>query len=275
MAELVLTLPELPSTELDAKVHQELVLLYNAIRKLQSSLNYDVGLVGEPTEYWPQLQAVDGVSEARSRLYLKCSEPISYGQAVNVWLNGSELQARLARADDVARLCSCFCHTPGSHAVGDIAEFFLPPCLIESVGGMSPGSYYWLSTVPGEIINVPITAPGIVQQLLGQALSPTALWFTPSFGGAASTTIIVRDERVTGTVTVTVPPASMAHTETVSAPGVVPTMTVFGQPAQHSGGGSTFAIQSAVYTAGTDQITIDLVFSVASSGPINFNFTAV
>lgn len=191
MAELVLTLPELPGSELDSKTYGEFVQVYNALRKLQSGINYDIGLVGEPPAHWPQLQPVDGVSEARSRLYLVCAETITYGQAVNVFLNGSQLQARLATAADVEKLCSCFCHTPGTHTAGDIAEFYLPPCLVESIGGLVTGSYYWLSTVPGSIINAPPTADGIVQQLLGQALAPAAFWFTPSFGGAASTTITI------------------------------------------------------------------------------------
>ena len=190
MAELLLNIPELPPSNLPPEVYPAMLEVHNALRKLQSAINYEVGLTGEAPQYWPQLEPTEGVSEARSRLYLRCSEPISYGNAVNVFLNGTELQARLAVASDSAKLVSAFCHSQGSFNTGDVAEFFLPPCLIESVGGLSPGSWYWLSVIPGVLTPIQPTGTGISVQLIGQALGSNKLWYSPSQGGAKTTTII-------------------------------------------------------------------------------------
>lgn len=190
MAEVLINLPELPPSSLPADTYPAVLELHNAIRKLQSVLNYEVGLVGEPSQYWPQLQPTEGVSEARSRLYLRCSETISYGQAVNVFLNGSELQARLAVATDPLKLVSAFCHAQGTFPAGEFAEFWLPPCLIEAVGGLTTGSWYWLSIVPGVLTPLKPTGTGVEVQLIGQALGSNQLWFIPSQGGGGGTTVI-------------------------------------------------------------------------------------
>jgi hypothetical protein len=190
VAEVRLDLPELPPQGLPQETYAAVLSIHNAIRKLQSTLNYEVGLTGEAPQYWSQLTPTEGVSDARSRLYLRCAETISYGQAVNVFLNGSELQARLAVASDPLKLVSAFCHSEGSFDAGEVAEFFLPPCLIESVGGLTPGSWYWLSVVPGILTPIEPTGAGVEVQLIGQALETNKLWYMPSQGGGGGTTII-------------------------------------------------------------------------------------
>lgn len=178
MAEIIISLPELPPSDLPKEVYPAMQDVYSAIRKLQYALNYDLGLVGETSQYWPQLTPPKGVTEMRSRVYCKCAEAINYGQAVNLFLSGGELQARLAVATDTEKFVSAFCHAPGSYAAGAYSEFWLPPSLIESVGGLTIGSRYWLSVVPGVLSPIAPSGAGVYAQYVGQALATTKLWFT-------------------------------------------------------------------------------------------------
>lgn len=178
MAEIILSLPELPPSDVPKEVYPALQDLYSAVRKLQTALNYDIGLVGENAQYWPQLTPPNGVTEIRSRVYCRCKETINYGQAVNLFNDGGELKARLAVATDSAKFVSAFCHAPGSYAAGAYSEFWLAPSLIESVGGLTIGDRYWLSVVPGVLTPIAPSGAGVYAQYIGQALATTKLWFT-------------------------------------------------------------------------------------------------
>lgn len=184
MTKINIALPELPSGSLEDKLYNEFVIVYNAIRKMESALNYDLGLAGETSDLWSDLEPADGVSTRKDRVYAKCSETINYGQMVSFHNVSGELRARLAKNTSAPFRAWAVCETEGAHTAGEIAEFALGNCKVNSIGGMSPGQEYFLSSTPGAIVNVPdpLTETNI-QQSIGVALSATDMWFCPSAAG--------------------------------------------------------------------------------------------
>ena len=115
------------------------------------------------------------------RLYVKASEPIVFGGIINLWNNAGLLEVRNANATNNTRVADGFCSAPLGLSTGEIGEVTVG-CGIARIGGLVVGQRYWLSTTNGVIANIPSTAAGNVEQLLGIGIDATHFFYSaPSF----------------------------------------------------------------------------------------------
>lgn len=188
---LELQLPELPGNAHQETIYNEFVGVFNAIRRLQSAINDDLGLASASDSLIPSLPVTQGVSARKDRAYLETTEAVNYGQVVNIFPSGGVAKVRLARNTSEEYRCWGICNTQGSHLAGSKIEVAIGMCLVQSVGGLTPGQEYWLSSVGGIITNIPdpLTETNI-RQSIGVALTATELWFFPQAPGKLVSIII-------------------------------------------------------------------------------------
>ena len=179
-----LGIPELPGTGHKEDIYNEFVNVFNALRRLQSAINTDLGLAAISNDVLNTLQVTDGVSLRKDRAYVQVTETVNYGQVLNFYTVAGQIRARLAKSTAPEYRAWAICNTEGTHASGTIVEAALGNCLVESIGGLTPGTEYFLSSVGGILTNVPdpLTETNI-QQSVGIALDAVAFWFAPSAPG--------------------------------------------------------------------------------------------
>ena len=154
--------------------------IYNAIQALQRGINQYAGVIAWPQKDWPQLTPADTVlAQNSNRLYLAATEDIGFGQLVQPWNDSGVVKARLANATNNLKPCFAICNTVGGVATGEYGEFLILQGLSLGIGGLIPGSRYFLSTVPGAVTNVAPVAAGNIEQLVGLALSANLFYFNP------------------------------------------------------------------------------------------------
>lgn len=188
---LELGIPELPGTGHKEDIYNEFVNVFNALRRVQSTINNDLGLGAATDATISSLQVTDGVSARKDRAYVQLSEAANYGQVLNLHSVSGAVRARLAKNTSPEYRCWGICNTVGTHSSGAIVEVALGNCLVDSVGGLTPGYEYFLSSTGGILTNVPdpLTETNI-QQSIGMALTASALWFAPSAPGKLVSIII-------------------------------------------------------------------------------------
>jgi hypothetical protein len=174
-------LPQLPQNT-DPKLEPDLRDLYSALR----NLSYLVG------QYGGFEVAEDGLQKAsqvrytagayKRRLYCEALEVIPYGAGVNLIDTAGTITARFANATTNTRPCYGINNTPGTCAIGDIIEVALPGCYVTSIGGLVPGTRYFLSTVDGTFSNAAPAAVGNARQAVGFAFDANTFYFFPDIG---------------------------------------------------------------------------------------------
>jgi hypothetical protein len=83
---------------------------------------------------------------------------------------------------------------------------------------------------------------------------------------------------LTGAATITVPPGSYDHTQTIAAPGVTPSSIVFvalgAFPDSDENDPSLLDVAAISGAPGTDQITVTIAFSTPTEGVVRLNWSA-
>lgn len=172
-------LPQLPLNT-DPKIEPDLRDLYNAIRNL-SRLVGQYGLFETPSEaYRTSEQAAFTSGVAKQRVYAIADEAVPYGAALHLFDTAGVLHARFANATDDTRPCTGLCNTVGTAAVGETVEAVLPGNSVTSIGGLTPGLRYFLSTTDGVITTAAPGFPGNLREVLGFALSDDVFFFFPN-----------------------------------------------------------------------------------------------
>lgn len=110
-----------------------------------------------------------------------CSEVLASGDFVNLWLDGAATKARKADGTTAGKEADGFVLAVSAN-IGD-------PCTVyfnginNALAGMTLGAKQYLAkTVPGGIVETPLSAAGNVVQLLGKAISATEMYFSFSEG---------------------------------------------------------------------------------------------
>lgn len=111
-----------------------------------------------------------------NRIYLEASEVIAYGDIISLTNVAGALRCRLANANDNTRPADGFCSFSSGMAIGEVGECILAHGILPA-SGLTVAQRYYLSTTDGIISNVPAIAAGNIEQYLGVAISPTALYF--------------------------------------------------------------------------------------------------
>lgn len=171
---IVLGLPSLPSDGLPPAVYNEATLLYRAINNLAQGISLYAGV--DPIEQadWSQYPPSATILSANlTRIYPIAGAAISVGQIVNLYSNAGVLNARLANASGAGTMAHGIANT--SAAIGQRLEMQWLRCYNFSIGGMTIGTLYWLSTVAGAIQNVAPAAAGTIAQPIGVAVAASEL----------------------------------------------------------------------------------------------------
>jgi hypothetical protein len=139
------------------EIYAAISRLMNAVRIIQSSLDRYIQPV------------VVGV----------CGEDINAGAMVNFYNNADALTVQNAYAVDHTKPCHAF--ALGSFSAGQEGQFQTCGCN-EFLGALDPGTVYYLTdgATPGNITATKPTVAGHLAQVVGVAISPTKLLFTPS-----------------------------------------------------------------------------------------------
>ena len=186
-----LPLPELPGSGHKEEIYNEFVGVYNSLRRIQYVMNTQLGLAAPSTEVLPQMSISDGLSVRRDRLYVEMTEASSYGLLVSVFPSAGVAKGRLAKNTGEAYRCWGVINTPGTHGIGKIVEVALGNCWTNAIGGLLPGTEYFLSSTPGYLTNAPdpLTETNI-RQSIGLALTSSEMWFAPQAPGKLVSIII-------------------------------------------------------------------------------------
>lgn len=151
--------------------------IHNAIFQLQQAFVTYCGIAQQDHNFWQSFKAADTViPQNLNRCYIQFSEAIVAGGMINVVDVAGTKQARNANAANNTKMAHGY-STEGV-AAGDFGEVILGHGLCTSVGGLTVGARYYLSTVNGLITAIAPVAAGNIEQLVGIAMSATELFVT-------------------------------------------------------------------------------------------------
>jgi hypothetical protein len=169
---IVTNLPRHPPDDLPANLYYPLVTIHNALFNLAKATGELTGIDAFPADLWSTATPDKTILMGnQTRMYPVADVAIAAGQAVNLYSSSGQLRARLADASNSTTLANGVSTTAAS--AGSQVEINWMRGFISSIGGLTPGSSYWLSTTPGAIQDFP--PPGATQQFLGLATSSQGL----------------------------------------------------------------------------------------------------
>ena len=152
--------------------------VYASIQQIIFSLVNNCGIGPRNSDQWTSLvnSSITLLSGNLNRFYTEATEDIAYGAAVNLWNSAGQLRAQNANASDNTRPCRAFCTSPDGVLTGAAGEFQLNTGVVQ-IGGLTPGTSYFLSTVDGLIDASPAVAASNIEQYVGFAIDDTHLSF--------------------------------------------------------------------------------------------------
>ena len=164
-----LGLPVLPSEHLPAEMYGQLLTVYTAIQNLARGVSQYSGIDAPAIELQSQLRPADTILTGNlSRLYVPATVAINRGQTVNLFNNAGVLSARLAVATSAATMLHGVANT--TVIAGATLELNLFAGLLDSIGGLTLGAPYYLSTVSGAVQAARPSGAGEIIQAAGLAL---------------------------------------------------------------------------------------------------------
>lgn len=171
---IVTGLPNLPSDQLPKELWDDFKILYNAINNLAQGISVYAGVDGvDPTEWADSPPSATILSGNLTRMYPIASVAITAGQIVNLFDDAGTMKARLANANSATTMAHGIANT--SAAAGARFEMQWLRSFVVSIGGMIPGTLYWLSTTGGAIQNTSPVAVGTIRQPIGVAWAAAEL----------------------------------------------------------------------------------------------------
>jgi hypothetical protein len=171
--------------EIDQKkypdIYGDLLRLRLALNSLSGSLDSYTGALSEDPAYWSTaatLPATYARLQNITRLYVLCTETMVQGEIANFYDSAGVLNARKANSTTNAKPAHGYLLT-SSVAPADYGEFILMG-VNPYLSGLTPGLQYFQDTTAGGITTTAPVAIGNIEQVVGWAISTTALWFIPS-----------------------------------------------------------------------------------------------
>ncbi len=169
-----LGLEDLPSDTVPQNLFDDFLKLHRGIKNLLSGVSRYAGIDAQPSEVWDTLSYADTLLMANhTRMYPVADVTIVAGQAINLYNSAGNLRARLAVATSAATMAHGIAMS--SAVAGQQFEMYWLRGLVNTIGGMTAGTLYWLSTVAGAIQNVQPTAAGNIGQPIGVAVGSTLI----------------------------------------------------------------------------------------------------
>jgi hypothetical protein len=170
-----LGLPALPDDNVPPDLYDNFYQLHRAIQNLLRGVSQYCGIDSPSSDIWGSLTYPDTLLEGNlTKMYPIAGATIARGQAVNLYSNAGVLNARPAQANSLTTMAHGVANSAAS--AGSRIEMYWLRGLIDSIGGMTIGTLYYLSpTVPGVLQSAkPVTAGQIVQPI-GLALGSSTL----------------------------------------------------------------------------------------------------
>lgn len=169
-SKIITGLPNLPSDQLPPELWDDHKVIYNAINNLAIGISVYAGVDGVDPSEWADSPPSDTILTANlTRMYPIASVAITAGQIVNLFDNAGSMDARLADSTTAATMAHGIANTAA--LAGARFEMQWLRSFVTSIGGMVPGTLYWLSTTPGAVQNLPPVAVGTIQQPIGLAIA--------------------------------------------------------------------------------------------------------
>lgn len=173
-------LPNLPDENIDKKLWSEFLTVYRAIQNLLAGVSEFGGI--DP----PDSLEISGMDPTKYllgtniyRWYPTADEPITRGQVVRATNVSGANRVALAGASAGLTWGPAIGVANESRATGQRIEILLGG-VTDAIGGMTPGTLYYLSTTFGAIQNLRPVNPGEGIQPIGWAATSTQLILSPS-----------------------------------------------------------------------------------------------
>lgn len=168
-----LGLPALPEDNIPPNLYDNFMVLHRAVQNLARGVSRYCGVDAPSPDIWDQITFSETMLSGNlTRMYVPAGATIARGQVVNLYDGGGFLAARLASASSAATLAHGIANS--NAATGQTLEMNWLRGLLNSVGGMTTGTLYWLSPTAGSIQNVPPAGPNR-QQPIGVAFGTNQL----------------------------------------------------------------------------------------------------
>lgn len=173
-SKIILGLPNLPNDELPRSLYDDFKIIYNALNNLLAGVSAYAGIDPFPENEWSQSGPNRTILTGNlTRLYVPAAVPLVAGQIVNLYDNAGVFSARLASAAAASTMAHGI--VTDSVGAGAIAPIQWLRSYVNSIGGMTTGTLYWLSPTPGAVQNLAPVAVGTIAQPIGLAFSPTEM----------------------------------------------------------------------------------------------------
>lgn len=165
-----LGLPVLPSDDVPPELYGTFMTVYQAIQNLLRGVSQYCGVDAPVPEIQSQVTYQDTLLSGNlTRMYPIASVAISRGQAVNLFNNAGVLNARLAQATSASTMMHGVANT--TVTAGQRVEINFLRGTLDSIGGLTLGTLYYLSTVAGAVQSGRPAAAGNIIQPAGLALA--------------------------------------------------------------------------------------------------------
>jgi len=170
-----LGLPPLPAEDIPPELYDNFFELHRAVQNLLRGVSQYSGIDAPSQETWSSLVYSDTLLESNlTRMYVPAGAVIARGQVVNLYNNAGALNVRLAQANSIATMGHGVANSAG--AIGETIEVYWARGLLDSIGGLTVGTVYYLSpSVAGAVQNTKPVTVGQIVQPIGLALSAATM----------------------------------------------------------------------------------------------------
>lgn len=166
---IVLGLEDLPSDTVPPQVYDDFLKLHRAVKNLADGVSRYAGVDAPTPDTWPYLLYQDTIlTQNHTRIYPVADVNITAGQLVNLYNNAGVLRARLASANSASTMAHGIAMQ--SVTAGNQFEMYWLRGLVNTIGGMTVGTLYWLSPTSGAVQNIAPNVAGTIQQAIGVAV---------------------------------------------------------------------------------------------------------
>jgi len=173
-SKIILGLPNLPPDTLPPWAFSALLPIHTAIKNLADLVSQYTGIDAPDSSEWAATPASATILTGNAtRLYPVADVAINPGQLVNLFNSGGVVKARLASASSAATMAHGIANTAG--VPGSNFEMQWLRCFTQLIGGMTPGTLYYVSTTPGAVQSAAPVAGGTIRQPAGLALAASQL----------------------------------------------------------------------------------------------------
>ena len=168
-------LPPLPEDNIPPDLYDNFFQLHRAIQNLLRGVSQYCGIDAPTSESWESLTYKDTLLASNlTRMYPLAGAAITRGQVVNLYNDAGTLKARPAQGNSMSTMAHGVANSAA--LAGQRLELTWLTGLIDSIGGMTIGTLYYLSpTVAGAVQSVRPSAAGQIIQPIGLALATSTL----------------------------------------------------------------------------------------------------